>query len=373
MALNPAESLLLEHLAPNEDTRILVLEGGEGWLAAEAAVMVPKGYVLSLSRDARDVWNCQENLAFVPNASTGTSVFPESNYWDIALLVIPKERRYTRTLLLSAWGSLKNGGRLHLAGPNRVGAKAVIKDAERLFGNSAVLGYRSHHRVAACTKNVPLPDPLPVEFQQPGVAPGTTHFITVYRPERKLTLETHPGIFSWGALDAGTQILLDHLKINPGERVWDVGCGYGVIGLSCALSGASHVTMSDINLLAVSFAQANSRHNGLAATANAFPADGLNPISIGLPSPVPLKHDPLVLTSYDLVVTNPAFHQGHQVNTSMADQLIKQAPSILSANGRLIIVANRFLNYDKFMSKHFNRVDRIAETKKFHVLVGANL
>jgi 16S rRNA (guanine1207-N2)-methyltransferase len=354
---NPAESLLLEYLQPAAEAHILILEGGDGWLAVEAAQQFPESEVLSLARDIREVWAAETRLKAQPNASAARDVFPINAGWDIVLLPIPKGRRYTRKLLLAAWEALKPGGQLMLAGPSKGGAKAVIKDAERLFGNATVLGYRHHQRVAACTRGKALIGPLPKEFQQNGIAPGTRHFVKIQRPEGILTLETHPGIFSWETLDEGTALLLEHLEIEPGSRVWDVGCGYGAIGLSAALAGAEFVAMSDVNLIGVGYAQANALHNRLDHKVEAFPADALT-TSHFTPSPA----------YFDLVVSNPAFHQGREVDKSMAGDLTVKALDFLAPGGRLVIVANRFLNYDKNMRESFGQVERVAETGKFHVI-----
>jgi 16S rRNA (guanine1207-N2)-methyltransferase len=357
-----AQSLFLKYLYPQKDVRILALEGGHGWLANQVAQLVPDGEVLSLARDIREVREAQTRLTTIPNATATQEVFPSSGDWDIVLLTIPKGRRYARTLLLSAWGALKPGGMLFLAGPTKSGAKAVIKDAKRLFGNANVLGYRSHQRVAACTRGEAIPEPLPKEFQQPGIAPGSRQFIEVDRPEGTLKLETHPGIFSWETLDEGTALLLEHLAIEPDSRVWDVGCGYGVIGLSAAFAGAGFVTMSDVNLIAVDYTQRNAVTNQMNHKVEIFAADTLS---------LPHQH-PGSPPSYDLIISNPAFHQGRTVDRSMAAQLISGAPDFLTKTGRLLIVANRFLNYDKLMRPYFEQVARTAETSKFHLIEARN-
>jgi 16S rRNA (guanine1207-N2)-methyltransferase len=356
--INPAQSLIIDYLYPAQTARILILEGGAGELAREAARRVPGGEVLNLDRDFRNVRAAQALLAELPNARTGDEVLPASTGWDLVLLPLPKERRFTRALLVAAWQALVPGGELLLAGPTQAGAKAAIQDAERLFGNATLLGYKNHQRVARCRRGHALPDPLPAEFQQPGIAPGTAYFIEISHPAGLIKLATHPGIFSWEALDEGSALLLDHLQCQPGERAWDVGCGYGVIGLSAALAGAERVWMSDVNRLAVEYAHKNAEGHPWAEHVEVFAADGLTPPA---QAPLPTVH-------FDLIVSNPAFHRGRAVNQSMAGELITSAPTFLSSNGRLVIVANRFLAYDKLMQAHFPRVRKLAETGKFHVI-----
>jgi 16S rRNA (guanine1207-N2)-methyltransferase len=347
--------------------RILILEGGDGRLAYAIADKSPEGEVLTLSRDAREIWAAKKMLKSHPTASVGDNVLPTTGDWDIVLLAIPKERRYARTLLLSAWGALKPGGLLLLSGPTRKGAKAVIKDAGRLFGETNVLGYRRHQRIAAAIRGDCLPNPLPNEFQQNGIAPGTIHTIEVKQPVGSLIIETHPGIFSWEDIDEGTTLLLDHLNFQPGIRVWDVGCGCGVIGLSAALAGAKYVAMSDVNLISVDYAKRNATRNALIDRVNVFPSDGLV-----LPADSSISTNLDSSLQFDLIVSNPAFHQGHQVNKSMADRLISQAPIHLAPGGQLVIIANRFLNYDRSMQQYFKRVTRLAENNKYHLLMGSS-
>jgi 16S rRNA (guanine1207-N2)-methyltransferase len=367
MIINPAQKLLSEFLKPEKRDRILLLEGGDGRLAAWIADQVPDGMVLNLSRDVRHIWAAKSRLESLPNAETGFQVIPKQEGWDTILLIIPKERRFSRSLLMASRDLLKPGGRLLLAGPTRKGAKAVIKDAAKLFGNATVLGYRSHQRVALCRKISAALPALPIEFQQTGISSDSIHVILTETSYGPLELETHPGIFSWESIDEGTQFLLNHLEIKPGDRVWDVGCGYGVIGLSSALAGANAIVMTDTNLLAVDYAKKNAGRNQLSENVRVFPADGLEkppifPPDIHLPD----------LSGYNIIVSNPAFHQGHQVDKSMADKLIAQASQILAPDGRLVMVANRFLNYDRQLQNYFSRVYRKAANNKFHVLEAMN-
>ncbi|NOZ27200.1 MAG: class I SAM-dependent methyltransferase [Chloroflexi bacterium] len=82
-----------------------------------------------------------------------------------------------------------------------------------------------------------------------------------------LTFELHTqvGVFSWERLDTGARILLDVMEIHPGERVLDLGCGYGVLGLVAArLTGPEgHVDLVDCNVVATRLAEANLALNGV--------------------------------------------------------------------------------------------------------------
>lgn len=354
---NPANNLLLEHIHPKPTDHILIMEGGDGWLAKKVASLVPDGQVSTHDRDIRNIENAQSLLAPINNATVERRALPEVNGWDLVLLTIPKERSYARLLLISAFSTLKKGGQLFLAGPTRMGAKAVIKDAQRLFGNGSVLGYRSHQRIACCQKEGDLPNPLPEEFKTTGIAPGTIHSFNVKSPNGSLHLQTCPGIFSWEKIDQGTAILLKHLQVESGSYAWDVGCGYGILGLTVAFAGAKTVVMSDVNTLAVDYAQMNAKINQLSDRVMIFPAADLNlPRIVGVPS------------KFDLILSNPAFHQGRKVDKSMADQIITKLPSLLKPGGRLLLVANRFLNYDSSLRLISKQVTKLAEDNYFHVI-----
>ena len=48
-----------------------------------------------------------------------------------------------------------------------------------------------------------------------------------------------PGVFSHDRLDEGTAFLLANVRVHPDERVLDIGCGWGAIGLVAARQGAA--------------------------------------------------------------------------------------------------------------------------------------
>lgn len=76
-----------------------------------------------------------------------------------------------------------------------------------------------------------------------------------------LELYTDAGVFSKSKVDYGSEILIKSLPELRGN-ILDLGCGYGVIGLSIAgLYPQSQVTMVDINQRAIETARRNIERN----------------------------------------------------------------------------------------------------------------
>ena len=73
---------------------------------------------------------------------------------------------------------------------------------------------------------------------------------------------------------------------------------------------------------------------------------------------------------FDLILSNPPFHQAFDVNTNMAHRLIRGARPMLRPGGRLVIVANAFLKYEQVMASQFARSDVLARNSRFVVIEG---
>ncbi len=79
-----------------------------------------------------------------------------------------------------------------------------------------------------------------------------------------LTFHTTWGLFSPKGIDAGTHLLLDHLRVAPDERALDLGCGYGPLGLAIAKEApAGFCTLVDKDFVAVEYARKNAAINGI--------------------------------------------------------------------------------------------------------------
>ena len=76
-------------------------------------------------------------------------------------------------------------------------------------------------------------------------------------PYQNLVIELHPEVYD-PAEDSF--LLLESLRINPGDSVLELGTGCGLIALACALKGAE-VLCTDINPFAVQLTRRNIERN----------------------------------------------------------------------------------------------------------------
>ena len=91
------------------------------------------------------------------------------------------------------------------------------------------------------------------------------HELNVELLGQRLTFLTDAGVFSKKMIDYGSRVLLSVLDFEAGERVLDVGCGYGPLGLTLAKAYGVAATMVDINQRALDLAQKNAERNQVSA------------------------------------------------------------------------------------------------------------
>lgn len=80
----------------------------------------------------------------------------------------------------------------------------------------------------------------------------------------RLRFHTTWGLFSPRHVDAGSKLLLDHIEVARNDRVLDLGCGYGALGLAIATQAKEgEAELIDKDFVAVEYARKNALLNGL--------------------------------------------------------------------------------------------------------------
>lgn len=165
-----------------------------------------------------------------------------------------------------------------------------------------------------------------------------------------LTIYSLPGVFSANELDVGTDLLLSTLEQTIRGDVLDMGCGAGVIGAYIKQHNPKvHITMTDIHATALASAKRTLVENKL---------DG-EVVASDIFSHITGK--------FDLIISNPPFHDGIDTAYRVVTELIDQAKWHLKQGGELRIVANAFLPYPDLLDQHFGSHQVLAKTNKFKV------
>lgn len=168
---------------------------------------------------------------------------------------------------------------------------------------------------------------------------------------RPWTFQTAGGVFARRGLDAGTRLLIETMQVGRADRVLDLGCGYGPIGLVAArLAPRGRVWLIDANQRAAALAQANAQENAI-VNVRMLVGDGAASIRDG---------------SMDLVVTNPPIRAGRRVVAAFIDD----AWRVLRPGGRFYLVARtaqgaRTLN--RLIAGRFGEVRQASAARGYRV------
>ena len=71
---------------------------------------------------------------------------------------------------------------------------------------------------------------------------------------------------------------------------------------------------------------------------------------------------------YDVIVSNPPFHQGRADQPELGQAFIRAAAQSLRPGGRLCLVANRHLPYEQALATGFGDVRKLADAGGFKVI-----
>lgn len=167
----------------------------------------------------------------------------------------------------------------------------------------------------------------------------------------ELALVSGSGVFAQGRLDIGTSVLFRETQAPTGGRILDLGCGYGVIGLACAVAApGATVTAVDVNQRAVLLANENADSLGVSDRYAALAPEQVDPAA-----------------TYDEIWSNPPIRIG---KAALHELLLTWLPR-LAPDGRAVMVVGKNLGADslqRWLGEQGFPTERIASAKGFRVL-----
>ncbi|MEJ5080332.1 MULTISPECIES: class I SAM-dependent methyltransferase [unclassified Ochrobactrum] len=263
----------------------------------------------------------------------------ESNFSG-GLLLLGKHRGRNEAWFAELLARVKPGGWIVVSGDKKLGVDSFRK----WVGNIAEVSDRlsKNHAVAFWLQR---PADLGDDFIN-ALKPVATDIDDVFR--------TEPGMFSHGAIDKGSALLVPHMEKIVFGNVADLGAGWGYLAAQ-SLKHADRIKQIDL----------------FEADYEALEAARGNLERLG--SPLPMTFNWFDVTSekmtgiYDTVIMNPPFHEGRATEVSLGQTFIAAAASRLKIGGRLLMVANRQLPYEATLKSLFKNVNVLEDAKGFKI------
>ncbi len=164
---------------------------------------------------------------------------------------------------------------------------------------------------------------------------------------QKYTFEVDPSLFSPKRIDKGTECMLKRVNFSNSDKVLDLGCGYGVVGILISqFVDQNNVYMSDVSEVAVKMAIKNAKDNGI-DNPKVILSDGLSNI---------------IDKDFSIILSNPPYH----VDFKIPKDFIENGFRHLKYGGKMYMVTKRREWYLKKLKSVFGGV-KVYEIDGYYV------
>lgn len=170
---------------------------------------------------------------------------------------------------------------------------------------------------------------------------------------KTLQFKTDKGVFSKGEVDFGSRLLVETFTMpDVAGPVLDVGCGYGPIGLTLALSFPERkIHLVDVNERALGLCASNADRNGV-TNAMIYASDALSAVKA---------------EGFSAILTNPPIRAGKETVFNFYNDSFEK----LVSGGQLWVVIQKKQGAPstaKRLQELFGNVDTIAKKKGYYIL-----
>ena len=315
--IRPLERALIGYLPRVEGRAIVPLPAGDVAMAAAMATYSPDAHVEVFELDAHAFevgMRKTEHLANVEHV-LASDVQESPCAAQCAMLAIHKSRdRLLMFDILERLAHVMHDGSELLVAVAKKRSSDFVKKLAKITVKGGV--------VAKCHEGVVFRGLT--GKKNAGWTPRVARF-SASTPTEAIELTSRPGVFSHGRADMGGIALAESAEVSPSDRVLDLGCGGGLVGLLLAErmrrqgdDTVGTVVLVDSNARAIECARHNIEINGLsnveAILTHAY-----------------ATREP----SFDVVVGNPPYYASRRIAQSFLDT----AQKVLKPGGTAYLVS----------------------------------
>ncbi|SEN26032.1 16S rRNA m(2)G 1207 methyltransferase [Pseudorhodobacter antarcticus] len=256
---------------------------------------------------------------------------PQNHRFAAALVCVPRAKAQARALLADAASAVGPKGLIIVDGQKTDGIDSLLRDLRQRFTLSDTVA-KAHGKLATFQPG----DDLMVDWRaKPLQLDGG--------------FQTLPGVFSADGPDAGSALLASHFPEKLGNRIIDLGAGWGYLAHAALQNAAvKEVHLVEAEASALTCARAaitDPRAQFHWADATSFKLD----------------------RGVDTVICNPPFHTARDPDPALGEAFIRAAARLLAPHGTLWLVSNRHLPYARTIATLFREVEELGTDPRFRI------
>ena len=263
------------------------------------------------------------------------TAWPPAGSFDAATLRLPKAKDELQMSVHAAAVSLRIGARLWVYGAGDEGIRSARPLLEPLFKEVTTVSTGSRCRVLGAVRSS-------VSTGLKGALTDWTQITNMMMCDSFRDWISYPGVFAHGKVDSGTMTLIEVLSSLPRRaRVLDFACGSGLIGATVLSKDSSaSVEFLDADAVALKAVIQN------VPDARVILSDGYSGVR---------GH------SYDMIVSNPPYHEGKAESRQMLERLLSGAPRHLMPGGALLFVTQRRQRVKSLLASRFPVTEAVLD------------